>query len=293
MCGATATPARRAWSRTRGMPVIPPFVVRSMRSTSTASWPSSACGMVRATLLVAHRHRGRRRRSALGNQRGIAGRHEVLDPAELEVGDAGVEAGDVVGGPEDHVGVEADPTVGCRVPGGPQPFHGGVEVGSDRDLEAAPAGGPQLADLFGDRLGTERRWVPDDRRRREADRVGSADGGGDRDPADLAARGPRRRCRRSTGCACRSPRRARRGWSTGCRSTPGAGRRPERRRSAGRSSGRRSPGSARRASGSRRTPTCRRRRRCARARTRGDASPRRRRRSAPPARRESAPSGSA
>ena len=89
-------------------------------------------GVVRATLLVAHRHRRGGSRSAVGDERGIAGRHEVLDPPEAEVGDTGVEAGDVVGGAEHHVGVEADPALWRRRPGCAQPLHGGVEVGGDR-----------------------------------------------------------------------------------------------------------------------------------------------------------------
>ncbi len=150
MCGATATPCAAGLvedPRHAGDPAVGGQVDAQDVDGVVAE---QRLGVVRAALLVAHRHRRRRPPSAVGDQRCITGRHEVLDPAELEVGDPGVEAGDVVGGAEHHVGVEADPPVGGGGTGGAQPLDGGVEVRGDRHLEAPPAGVPERDDLGGD-----------------------------------------------------------------------------------------------------------------------------------------------
>ena len=243
--------------------------------------------VVRAALFVAHGHWRRRRLAAVGDERRVTGWHEVFDPPEAEVGDAGVEPGDVVGGAEDHVGVEADPPRRRRGPGGAQAVDRSVEVRCDRDLESPPAGGPELVDLGGDGLRPERRRVADDRRGRQADRSGAPRAAAIVTSSILQARS---QAAMSTTERLRMPipdgvdRMVRvQGVEEGGR----ADRAPKNRRSAGRSSWPRSRGPDRRVSGSRRSPTCRRRRRCARGRTRGGASPTARRRWAPPTRRES------
>ena len=63
---------------------MPPFVLASTRTTSTASASIERLRVVGAALLVAHPdrhvHRTAHRRDVLR----VAGRHDVLDPAEPE-----------------------------------------------------------------------------------------------------------------------------------------------------------------------------------------------------------------